>query len=1324
MKVKESEPEPIQVVRVKHLDEDSKKNDPLEVEFTEPEKKQEELPSVSFFKLYRFSTGWEKVILVIGLLGAAGTGACQPLNVLFFGDLTGIMVDFGSQLGPAITAAVAAYMSGYREYPGETLTEAVLRVMYSTERANGTGTNVDEIKKNITQEFLDGIQTFAINNSIVGAATFICTYISLACFNYVAYTQIHRIRNLYLKSALRQDIGWYDVHQSGEFASRMSEDMTKLEDGVGEKVPMFVSMVVSFGGSVGLALGRGWELALVCLVSLPVTLIVVGIVGFAASRLAKREMTEYAKAGTIAEEVLSSIRTVIAFGGREKEVERYEKNLLSAKNLNVKRNLFTGLAFGILWFFIYASYALAFWYGVTLIIRDMDKTEGQIYDAATMITVFMGVMTGSMSLGMASPFIEAFSIARGAAAKVYSVIDRESLIDSMSEEGKRPEKIEGSINFRNVHFEYPSRKGVKILKGLNLSIKGGETVALVGSSGCGKSTCIQLIQRFYDPLDGAVELDGHDIRSLNVGWLRSQIGVVGQEPVLFQTTVEENIRYGRDGCTKEDIVNAAKMANAHAFISKLPQGYDTLVGERGAQLSGGQKQRIAIARALVRRPRILLLDEATSALDTSSEAKVQAALDRASVGQTTIIVAHRLSTIRNADKIVVIHDGRVVEQGSHDVLMQHRGHYFDLVTTQISGSEDPTSPGEERGKEHMKAERMISVRSNASSAIDDDEELTEGQRLMAEHYQEGTVKTASILKILRVNRPEWLLLVIATVASVVSGFAMPLFSVLFGDLIGTLGQDDPDKIRADTDYFSLLFVIVGVVMGFMTFIQTYLYGIAGEKLTMRFRGLMFSAMLRQEVAYFDDKNNSTGALCARLSGDAANIQGATGQRIGTITQSLGTLVLSVALAMYYEWRLGLLVLAFVPPLFGAFYVQGKLQRGELLGTAGAMEKATKVAVESVTNIRTVLGLCRERQFHAQYLLELQPALQVSKRNVHLRATTYALARSIGFFAYAGAMAFGGSLVASEGLPYEKVFKVSQALIMGTAMVANILSFAPNFQKGIEAASNAFYLLERQPRIDDAPDAKDEKWKSQGEVQYSDVQFAYPTRVGSLVLRGLDLEIRPGQTVALVGPSGCGKSTTVQLLERFYDPTAGVVSVDGRNVSKVKMANLRDQMGIVSQEPVLFDRTIAENIAYGDNERHVPMAEIIEAAKKSNIHNFISSLPQGYETRMGEKGTQLSGGQKQRVAIARALVRNPRILLLDEATSALDAESEKVVQEALDKAKEGRTCITIAHRLTTIQDADVICVINEGRVAELGKHSELLQRRGIYHKLHSLQGGRR
>ncbi|XP_047112212.1 ATP-dependent translocase ABCB1-like [Schistocerca piceifrons] len=1248
------------------------------------------------------------------------SGVTGPLNVLFFGTLIGVMVDYGTQMGEAISAAAVSYMSGYRQLPNDTLTDAVLRVMYSTEPISAAG-NVTAAEA--TDTFLQGIQTFAIHNSFIGVLMLVSSHIAIASFNHVGFTLIHRIRGRFMESALRQDISWYDVHQSGEFASRLSEDMQKMEDGVGEKVPMFVQMVVSFLGNVGLALFRGWELALICLISLPAGTIAIGVVAFISARIARKEMQEYGKAGAIAEEVLGSIRTVIAFGGRDKEVERYKKNLGTAKDLNVKRSFFSSMIFAFLWLFIYSGYALAFYYGVGLIIRDMDKVD-KVYDASTMVTVFMGIMSASMMFGLASPYIEVFSISRGAAAKVYAVISRESQIDSMSEEGDRMDQVVGSITFKDVKFEYPSRKGVKVLKGLNLSIKGGETVAIVGSSGCGKSTCIQLIQRFYDPLEGEVQLDGHDIRNLNVGWLRSQIGVVGQEPVLFQTTIAENIRYGRDGCSMEDIEEAAKMANAHGFISKLPLGYDTMVGERGAQLSGGQKQRIAIARALVRRPKILLLDEATSALDTGSEAKVQAALDRASVGQTTVIVAHRLSTIRNADKIVVIHEGRVVEEGPHDQLMQRRGHYFDLVTRQTREAAIEAAPhAEDKGAGLQKLDRLVSVRSD-HSAVEEEEELTEGQRRLAERYEEPAVQTATMLQILRVNRPEWPLLAGATLAAVLNGCAMPVYSVLFGSVLGALGTTDPVEIRNNTNIYCLMFVILGVVAGLSSFIQSYLYGIAGEKLTLRFRELMFDAMLRQEVAWFDDKNNSTGALCARLSGDAAKIQGATGQRIGTVTQSLGTLVLALVFAMYYEWRVGLLVLAFVPPLFAAFYVQGLLVRGEILSTSSSLEKATKVAVESVGNIRTVLGLGRERQFLAQYMAELQPALDVSKRRVHVRALTYALSRSVGFFAYAAAMRLGGSLIASEGLPYENVYKVSNALIMGTNIVSNILSFAPNFQKGIDAASNAFHLFKRQPRVLDAPDALEDKWKSHGDVRYSGVEFAYPTRVASLVLKGLDLEVQPGQTVALVGPSGCGKSTCIQLLERFYDPISGIVSLDGRDVSKVKMANLREQMGLVSQEPVLFDRTIAENIAYGDNSREVTMVEIIEAAKKSNIHNFIASLPQGYDTRMGEKGMQLSGGQKQRVAIARALVRDPKILLLDEATSALDAESEKVVQEALDKAKEGRTCITIAHRLTTIQDADVICVINDGRVAERGRHAELLERRGLYYKLQSLQAGHR
>ncbi|XP_049957122.1 ATP-dependent translocase ABCB1-like [Schistocerca serialis cubense] len=1096
----------------------------------------------------------------------------------------------------------------------------------------------------------------------------------------------------------------------------MTEDLTKLEDGIGEKVAMFVMYLVNVIGDVLLALARGWELALVCLVCFPLTVASIVTTEVLSSRLVQKELLAYGKAGAIAEEVLSAIRTVIAFGGQDKEDKRYNKKLMAGMKLSVRRNLINGLGNGFQWFCAFGSYGLAFWYGVGLILRDRDYPESERrYDAATMLTVFFSVLMASWMLGMASPFIEAFSIARGAAAKVYSVIDRESPINSMSEEGKRLLAVKGDLIFKDVHFEYPSRKGVKILRGLNLRMKSGETVALVGSSGCGKSTCIQLIQRFYDPLRGTVELDGHDIRSLNVGWLRSQIGVVGQEPVLFQATIAENIRYGRDTCTMEDIEEAAKMANAHDFISKLPQGYDTLVGERGAQLSGGQKQRIAIARALVRRPKILLLDEATSALDTSSEAKVQAALDKASVGRTTIIVAHRLSTVRNADRIVVLSGGVVVEQGSHDELMELKGHYHSLVTAELSAA---VKEAEEKaaGGERPDLQRLVSVRSEASSMAGSDAGAAESQPEAAEEK----VPDVGVATVLRLNAPEWHLLVTGTVGAIIESAGFPVFAVLFGDVLGVLSLPDPEDVRSQTNWFSLLFFAIAIFISVASFLQIYAFGIAGDRLTTRLRRLAFSAMLRQEVAWFDDKNNSTGALCARLSGDAASVQAATGQRIGSVVQALCTLALSVMVCLFYEWRLGMVAVAFMPVLVVAQYFDDRLVLTEAKSKQKSMEKATIVAVEAVGNIRTVAGLCRELQFHAKYMLELEPAIRLAKRNTYVRAAVFSLARSLGTFTYAVCIYYGGFLIVSDSVPYEDVFKVTEALMFGTWMVANALSFAPNFRKGLNAASKIVHLLNRQPKVTDTDTASDKEWKAAGNVSYSDVEFWYPTRPGVMVLKGLNLEVRIGQTVALVGPSGCGKSTCIQLLERFYDAASGSVALDKHDVSKVKMAALRSQLGLVQQEPVLFDRTISENIAYGDNSRDVSMDEIIEVAKKANIHKFITALPQGYETRMGEKGTQLSGGQKQRVAIARALVRNPRVLLLDEATSALDTESEKIVQEALDKAKEGRTCITIAHRLSTIQDADLICVISHGKVAEIGKHAELLAKRGIYYKLHNLQ----
>ncbi|XP_047113074.1 ATP-dependent translocase ABCB1-like [Schistocerca piceifrons] len=1239
---------------------------------------EEALPPVPFLKLFRFSSTWEHLLLFAGLVAGLGSGVTQPAGHWLLGDLTKVMVDFG-------TATVNASMANV------TLPDQEVNV------------------------FLAGIRHYAIYSAVLGIANFSLSYVSTFIFKRVSNRQMYRIRDLYLESVLRQDISWHDTQRTGDLASRISGQLQELNFGIGELMVQFAMQLVSHGGALAVAVYRGWELSLACLAAVPLTAASLKAADSYTSRLCSEEAGARGKASAVAEEVLGAIRTVVAFGGQQKEVQRFNKKLQDAVKVGFKRNLAGGLYSAISSFSVYIVYAVASWYGVYLFLRDKEYPKSQRkYDAATVITVFYSVTHGSSMFSSLSAYIEMISEARGTAAKVFSVIDRKPDIDSLSEEGEKPYYAKGDVTFKNVHFEYPSRKEIKVLQGLNLKIKAGETVALVGSSGCGKSTCMQLIQRFYDPVQGTVELDGRDMKTLNVGWLRSQIGVVSQEPVLFHATIAENIRYGREGCSMQEIEEVAKVANAHGFISKLPQGYDTLVGERGAQLSGGQKQRIAIARALVRRPKILLLDEATSALDTSSEAKVQAALDKASMGRTTIIVAHRLSTIRNADRILVVSGGAVVEEGSHDQLMALKSQYHALVTTQLSAADvDDKVKGDRPA-----LERMVSDRGEAPS----EEHDSEGKACAADEDasdEEEPVTHVGLRGVLRLNAPEWPLALTNTVCTTLRGFASSAASVVFADVIGVFSLSDTAEMRRQAIWFTITFLVIAVTSAAIGFLQTFASRHSGTKLKNRLQSLMFSAMLRQEMAWFDKKSNSTGALCERLSG-IHEVHSASAQYIGYILDGVVTLVLSVGLCAYHEWRMGLVVVAFLPASVALhYYEHGKMLK-DMMSVWDAMEKASKLAVETVGNIRTVAGLCRERHFHQQYLAELRPALQREERNSQIRSAVYIVTGNISTLSYAACMYYGGLLIHSQGMHFKDVFKVSDAL----SSVSSSLTYVPYFilgvRKGLIAASKLFHLLNRQSKIADPRVAAEDTWVTRGDVSYCGVEFCYPTRPGAQVLRGLDLAVQPGQTVALVGPSGGGKSTCVQLLQRFYDPNSGTVALGEYDVSSIRLSSLRAQLGMVQQEPVLFNRTIAENIAYGDNSREVTMEEIIKVAKKANIHKFVESLPQGYATHVGEKGIQLSGGQKQRVAIARALVRNPPVLLLDEATSALDAESEKVVQEALDNAKEGRTCITIAHRLSTVQDADVICVISDGKVVEMGKHANLLAKRGVYYKLQGLQ----
>lgn len=582
----------------------------------------------------------------------------------------------------------------------------------------------------------------------------------------------------------------------------------------------------------------------------------------------------------------------------------------------------------------------------------------------------------------------------------------------MDKSGDTPSSVTGNIEFKNIHFHYPSRTNIKVLKGFNLKIKAGQTVAFVGPSGCGKSTTLQLLQRLYNPIKGTITLDGKEIDSLNVSWLRSQIGVVGQEPVLFATTIAENIRYAKPSATQSDIENAAKMANAHDFISKLPKGYETRLGERGSQISGGQKQRIAIARALLKDPKILLLDEATSALDPTSERKVQDALDAASINRTTLVVSHRLSTITNADIIVYVKDGQMAEQGTHNELMAKKGLYYNL--SMINRKQENDLEGKQRKPS------VISTVDEKYKDEDDDDEMIDdifsvGGEKIKEKYK------ISLYSLMKLNAPEWKLILVGCIAACLHGATFPIWAVLFGEFYGVFASLDNDYVQQQSDKYSYYFVAVGIVSGLGIFMQTYLFTIAGVKMTSRLRQMTFKAILSQEMGWFDLKKNSVGALCSRLAGDCSNVQGATGQRIGVLVQAIATLVVGAIISFVYSWNLTLVTLITVPLLLGSVIIESKYMEKSTMKERNAIEVASTIAVEAISNLPTVTSLGQEPYVLKRYCDQIEIATRACEKSVRFRGLVFGFGQSMPFIAYGISLFYGGYLVA-DGLEYKNIIK--------------------------------------------------------------------------------------------------------------------------------------------------------------------------------------------------------------------------------------------------------------------------------------------------------------
>jgi ATP-binding cassette subfamily B (MDR/TAP) protein 1 len=692
-------------------------------------------------------------------------------------------------------------------------------------------------------------------------------------------------------------------------------------------------------------------------------------------------------------------------------------------------------------------------------------------------------------------------------------------------------------------------------------------------------------------------------------------------------------------------------------------------------------------------------------LDTTSERIVQEALDHVSKSRTTIAIAHRLSTIKNADKIVVMVQGEIVEQGTHEELIKMNQLYTKLVEAQEISHSEQTNVSEKDAITPAEKDRI---------EVNDDKSLPQNVNDVESLSGKQLSSFQVLLKIMELNKPELKYTIPGLVASIGSGLIYPFFALVFAEIIEAFSKRG-DELKQAATFWSIIFLVIAACSFIFALLQNSLFGFASEHLTERLRSVTFTAILKQDIGFFDQEKNSTGALTSKLSSDAQTVQGVSGSTLGTILQLLTNIVGGILISFIYGWKLAAVATACLPVLLLTGVMRVKILTYFSDMSKDSYSKSSQVACESVAAIRTVQSHGRERDVYNKYSKILEGPYKLGIRSAFLNTQLYAFSQSSNFLVNALVFWYGGYLIAYEGYTIKQFFTVFVAIVFGSQGAGRIFAFAPDISKARAAAENIIQLIKSCPRIDSDSSSGEIIMNPQGRLVFENVKFSYPTRPEIPILKGLSFEVKPGTFIALVGASGCGKSTVINLVERFYDISEGRILFDGKNIKELHVSKYRYTLGLVSQEPNLFNMTIRQNIIFG-LDYNPPDDDIIEAAKEANIHSFIMSLPDKYETSVGAKGSQLSGGQKQRIAIARALIKKPKLLLLDEATSALDAESEKVVQEALDNALRGRTTIAIAHKLSTIQKADVIYVLDEGDVKEQGTSSELFKQKGIYYQL--------
>jgi len=1073
--------------------------------------------------------------------------------------------------------------------------------------------------------------------------------------------------------------------RSGGLTLSMIDGVEQLETYFGQFLPQFLIALLT----------PILIFAVISFIDLPVALVMLGfalVALFAPAlwhkwdvRASIARMTAYK---SFAAEFLDSIQglaTLKAFGQGKTRADKLE---VEARDL-FRRTMWVlgtnSLARGITDTSIAGGAAAALIYGASRV------EAGSMTLTALLIILMLGIEIFRPMRELRSVLHQGM-VGLSAAQGIYRILD-----DTPSVADPAPARLDGllapTITFENVRFSYPGTRRT-VHEGLNFTAAAGERLGLVGSSGGGKSSIVRLLLRFYDPDQGRILLGGHDLRTLSFAQIRSLISVVNQDTFLFHGTVEENIRLGRPGASQEELEDAARAANIHDFIAGLPQGYATIIGEKGIKLSGGQRQRVAIARALLRDTPILVLDEALSAVDAENEAVIQEALDRLMQGRTTLILAHRLSSVIDCDRILVLDRGHVAEEGKHGALMSRGGVYSQLMAEQAREQQAGTTIDSLAAPQ--RAETIASTSGGAMKPI------TEGI-IKAEGLTWYQVVVA-LMKVIMPWKGKLTATFILGVARVVAFIGIGVLSAL---IVLALKNHQPYGGLA------IALAILAPVSGILHWFESWLAHDMAFRLLAEMRIDAFRKLDALAPAYLTRRR--TGDLMALATHDIELVEYFFAH---TVAPAFVAILIPAAVVIALATTSGWLAITLVPFLLAVglspFLMRKRVDRlgsqaREAAGELGAF------AVDSVQGLGEIVANQQERA-RGERLDEL------SQRHIALRLPFFSeltmqhaileVLTGLGGLA----IVVVGAILASRGTLDPGLLPLMTILAMSAFLpVSEIAQIGRQLADTLGATRRVYALANEPIPVRDGPGVP--VARGAAALALEQVNFTYPGQTRR-ALSEVSFDIPAGKTIALVGTSGAGKTTTAQLLMRFWDPDTGRITLNGADLRDYKLDELRGLVALVAQDTYLFNDTLRANILIARPE--ATEAELLAAMEHASLAELVATLPQGLDSPVGERGTSLSGGQRQRVAIARAFLKDAPILILDEATSHLDAVNEQAVRRALDVLKADRTTIVIAHRLSTVRDADLIVVLDEGRVAESGTHASLVSRGGLYARLVSRQ----